>query len=69
MAIEIEARPTPFARRLPARSAVAVADVALARRTLVELTTESRGFEDAGARMLGRLRRLVGEPEGVRPRS
>ncbi len=69
MAIEIQARPTPFATRLPARSAIAVADVALARRTLVELTAQPRGFEDAGSRMVERLRRLMGEREGTRSRS
>ncbi len=69
MAIEIEARPAPSVNRLPARSAIAAADVALARRTLVELADQPRFIEKAGGRMLIRLRRLMGDPAGFHSRS
>jgi len=64
MAIEMAARPAPSVSRLPARSAIAGADVALARRTLAQLADQPGPIADAGGRMLGRLRRLMGGPEG-----
>ncbi len=60
MTLETEGRPaTTRARgRLTARSSIATADVELARSTLVELA-EPRPIEDAGGRVLARLRRFV----------
>ena len=60
MTLEMEGRRTTTRARgrLTARSSIAVADVELARHTLVELA-ESRPIEEAGERVLARLRRFV----------
>lgn len=58
MAIDLTAHAAPSAPRLSARSSVAAADVELARHTLVELR-EPMAIEEAGERVLARLRRLV----------
>lgn len=49
---------SPTAARLTPRSSVAIADVELARHTLAELA-EPNPVEEAGERMLARLRRFV----------
>jgi hypothetical protein len=60
MTLETGGRPaTTRARgRLTPRSSIAVADIELARYTLVELA-ESRPIEEAGERVIARLRRFV----------
>ena len=62
MTIEIEAPRAPVPARPTPRSSVAVADVELARHTLAALL-EPQPFEEAGERMLARIRRLVGRDE------
>jgi len=57
--IEVEAPRAPTPSRLSARSSIAIADIELARHTLVDLQDAPIGFEDAGARVLSRIRRLV----------
>lgn len=70
MTVDVQARPASYANPLPARSGLAGADVQRARNTLVELTRESRGLEDAGGRVLARLRRfVVGDAEELHSRS
>jgi hypothetical protein len=49
---------SPSAGRLTPRSSIAVADVERARHTLAELA-EPNPVEEAGERMLARLRRFV----------
>jgi hypothetical protein len=73
VALDLTARPvfrSPTAPiRVPARSAIAGADVELARHTLAELHEET-AFEATGGRVLERLRRLVvGDPEELNFRS
>lgn len=71
MTLEIEGRPATArtAGRLTARSSVAIADVELARHTLVELA-DPKPIEEAGERVLARLRRfVVGDPEAITSRS
>jgi hypothetical protein len=68
--LELESRPTTRTPgRLTARSSIATANVELARRTLVDLV-ESNPLEDAGERVLARLRRfVVRDPASVASRS
>lgn len=73
MALDLTARPlrrSPTAPlRIPARSAIAGADVELARHTLAELAEET-ALEATGGRVLDRLRRLVvGDAEELNSRS
>lgn len=58
MAIDLTAHRAPAAPRLTARSSIADANVELARHTLVELR-EPLAIEEAGERVLARLRRFV----------
>jgi hypothetical protein len=64
MTVETPSRPATVSSpsRLVARSSIATADVERARNTLAELA-EPTAFEDAGVRVLARLRRfVVGDP-------
>lgn len=63
MTLDVMERPAPALIRLPSRSAIATANVELARRTLAELTEPTRGLDDAGARVMATLRRLVARDE------
>jgi hypothetical protein len=58
LTLEMQARVAPSVNRLSARSAIATADIELARHTLAELH-ETPSLEDAGERVLARLRRFV----------
>jgi len=62
--LEVMERPAPTLTRLLARSSVPTANVELARRTLSELTQPARGLEDAGGRVLAKLRSIVARDEG-----
>jgi hypothetical protein len=67
--IDVEAPSAPSASRLSARSAVAVADVELARNTLSNLL-ERPPIEVAGERVIARLRRIVvRDSDGLHSRS
>lgn len=69
MALDLSARPTPVVPRLPARSAVAGANVQRARHTLAELT-ESSALEVTGSRVIDTLRRfIVRDSESLHSRS
>lgn len=60
---------SPSIGRLAARSSVATANVELARHTLATLA-EPHPIEDAGERVMARLRRfVVGGPEELNSRS
>ncbi len=60
---------TPRVGRLAARSSIATANVELARHTLADLT-EIHPMEDAGERVMARLRRfVVGNPDELNSRS
>jgi hypothetical protein len=52
-------RPAPTLIRLLPRSSIATANVELARLTLAELAEPARGLEEAGTRVLARIRRIV----------
>lgn len=69
MTVEFDARFAPSMIRLPARSAVAGANVELARNTLAELVDHRQSFEITGERVLARLRRLVVRDDEVSLRS
>lgn len=58
-------RSAPTLIRLPSRSALATADVELARRTLAELVEPPRGLAGAGDRLLARIRSIVVRDEDV----
>lgn len=60
---------TPRIGRLAPRSSVATANVELARHTLADLA-EIHPMEDAGERVMARLRRfVVGNPDDLNSRS
>jgi hypothetical protein len=56
-------RPAPTLPRLLPRSSIATANVELARRTVAELAQAPHGLEEAGNRVLARLRQLVGRDD------
>jgi hypothetical protein len=45
------------------RSSLATANVELARRTVAELAQPPQGLEEAGTRVLARIRQFVGRTE------
>ena len=63
MALDVMERPAPTLVRLLPRSSVATANAELARRTLAELAEPARGLDDAGARVLATIRRIVHRDE------
>jgi hypothetical protein len=60
MTLDVMERPAPTVTRLLPRSAVATANVELARRTVAELAQPPQGLEEAGSRVLAKLRQFVG---------
>ena len=63
MTLDVMERPTTTLPRLTPRSSVATANVELARRTVAELEQPPQGLEEAGIRVLARLRQFVGRTE------
>jgi hypothetical protein len=61
--LDVMERPTTTIPRLMPRSSLATANVELARRTVAELAQPPQGLEEAGSRVLARLRQIVGRTE------
>ena len=63
MTLDVMERPTPTFPRLMPRSSLATANVELARRTVAELAQPPQGLEEAGSRVLARIRQFVGRSD------